>query len=48
MNNFLTVAKVYRNSPRGLIYIPLRYLIIPFIEIDKNVPKKGTVIDLGS
>lgn len=34
-------------SRRSKIYFFLRFLVIPFEEIDKILPKKGLIIDLG-
>lgn len=47
MSDFLKLYKNYSNSLRGLFYIPLRYLIMPMEQISFNLPKKGTVLDIG-
>ena len=47
MNNFYQVLNLYKNYPHGVYYMPLRWVINPFTKIAQNMPKEGTIVDLG-
>lgn len=47
MTYFSKVFGYYNKPFRGLFYMPLRWLIVPFTQIESYLPKKGTIVDLG-
>ncbi len=47
MSSFLDVFSFYNKPLRGVIYMPLRWLIVPFGKIESFLPKSGLIIDLG-
>lgn len=47
MSLFLQTFKFYNEPFRGVIYMPLRWLIVPFAKIESFIPKSGLIIDLG-
>lgn len=44
---FAKTFEYYRHSKRGVLYMPLRWLIVPFGEIEMHFPKVGKIIELG-
>lgn len=44
---FFQLLSVYKNSLLGTVYFIGKWLLFPFNEIEKYIPKKGKIIDIG-
>lgn len=47
MSSFWQVFHYYQGPLRGLFYMPARWLIVPFEQIESYLPRNGLVIDVG-
>lgn len=45
--NSIRIFDLYKRTPRGFLYVPLRWLITPIREINSYLPEKGRIIELG-
>jgi len=44
---FWQVFHFYNKPLRGLFYMPARWIIVPFEQIESYMPKRGLIIDIG-